>query len=49
MLYGMGDPLKQAVIEQGQRLRIYARLRVDPVWFTWSVDAPNPVNESFLR
>ncbi|HOM73064.1 MAG TPA: bifunctional proline dehydrogenase/L-glutamate gamma-semialdehyde dehydrogenase, partial [Armatimonadota bacterium] len=51
MLYGMGDPLKQAVIEQGQRLRIYAPFGELIPGMAYLVRRllENTANESFLR
>lgn len=51
MLYGMGDPLKQAVLDQGQRLRIYTPyggLIPGMAYFVRRL-LENTANESFLR
>jgi RHH-type proline utilization regulon transcriptional repressor/proline dehydrogenase/delta 1-pyrroline-5-carboxylate dehydrogenase len=51
MLYGMGDPLKRAVLEQGQRLRIYTpfgELIPGMAYFVRRL-LENTANESFLR
>jgi len=51
MLYGMGDPLKQAVIEQNQRLRIYAPFGdlIPGMAYLVRRLLENTANESFLR
>lgn len=51
MLYGMGDPLKQAVIDQGQRLRIYSPFGELIPGMAYLVRRllENTANESFLR
>jgi RHH-type proline utilization regulon transcriptional repressor/proline dehydrogenase/delta 1-pyrroline-5-carboxylate dehydrogenase len=51
MLYGMGDPLKTAVVEMGQRLRVYAPMGawVPGVAYLVRRLIENTANESFLR
>lgn len=51
MLYGMGDPLKQAVIDQGQRLRIYTPYGefIPGMGYLVRRLLENTANESFLR
>ncbi|MEN6371288.1 MAG: L-glutamate gamma-semialdehyde dehydrogenase [Armatimonadota bacterium] len=51
MLYGMGDPLKQAVIEQGRRLRIYTAYGdfIPGMGYFVRRLLENTANDSFLR
>ncbi len=51
MLYGMGDPLKQAIIEQDQRLRIYTPFGefIPGMGYLVRRLLENTANESFLR
>lgn len=51
MLYGMGNPLKTAVVEMGQRLRVYSPMGawVPGVAYLVRRLAENTANESFLR
>jgi RHH-type proline utilization regulon transcriptional repressor/proline dehydrogenase/delta 1-pyrroline-5-carboxylate dehydrogenase len=51
MLYGMGDPLKQAAIDQNQRLRIYTPFGefIPGMGYLVRRLLENTANESFLR
>lgn len=51
MLYGMGDPLKQAIVEQGLRLRIYTPYGdlIQGMAYLVRRLLENTTNESFLR
>jgi RHH-type proline utilization regulon transcriptional repressor/proline dehydrogenase/delta 1-pyrroline-5-carboxylate dehydrogenase len=51
MLYGMGDPLKSAIVELGVRLRVYAAFGelIPGMGYLIRRLLENTANESFLR